>query len=415
MKSISIAIKDLQIFLKARGALMMLFVMPIAFIMMFAGVTAGMGSNEEERIPLPVVNYDDNGASAQSFLNDINAGGKLEVVPMSESEAAHELNKAHIRYALYIPATFSDDLAADKHVTIRLVLHPANDPIQIDRVQRGIEKAVTNLAMLDTLDNSLEQLKLMQAANPEAEIYFSEERVNQQVEIQKETAASRPLVTVLETTPSGMDEVEKEPAPPPGQTVVAGFAVLFVFLSAQNTAQSIFDEKRIGSFRRLIAAPISKAGLLAGKLLPNFVLTLVQIFVIFLTGVFLIPLVGLPAIDFSSAPLGLALASIAVALCSTSLGILIAAIAQSEGQIGGLSSGLLWVAGFLGGSIVPAFMFPESLQTIAKFVPHFWANQAYFDLIFRNETLATVWPSLLILCAFTAVFFLVGVWRFDFD
>jgi ABC-type multidrug transport system permease subunit len=327
----------------------------------------------------------------------------------------YELNKAHIRYALYIPANFSTDLENNKKVNVRLVLHPANDPIEIDRVQRNIEKAVISIAMLDTLDDSLNQLKLMQSANPDTDIYFSEERINQQVESQKESAETRPLVVVVETTPTGMDEAEETTIPPFGQVVVAGFAVLFVFLSAQNTAQSIFDEKRIGSFRRLTAAPISKAGLLFGKLLPNLLMTLVQIFIIFLTGIFLIPLVGLPSIDFSSDPFGLFLASVAIALCSTSLGILIAAIAQSEGQVGGLSSALLWVAGFLGGSIVPAFMFPDSLQAIAKFVPHYWANQAYFDLIFRGETLATVWPSLLVLCAFTAIFFLIGVWRFDFD
>ena len=45
---------------------------------------------------------------------------------------------------------------------------------------------------------------------------------------------------------------------------VPGFAVLFIFLTAQTTAQAIYEEKRVGSFRRLRAAPISKATILFG-------------------------------------------------------------------------------------------------------------------------------------------------------
>ncbi len=57
----------------------------------------------------------------------------------------------------------------------------------------------------------------------------------------------------------------------PSSFSVAGFAVIFAFLTAQTTASSIFDEKREGTFRRLLAAPTSKWELLAGKMLPNFV------------------------------------------------------------------------------------------------------------------------------------------------
>jgi ABC-2 type transport system permease protein len=97
------------------------------------------------------------------------------------------------------------------------------------------------------------------------------------------------------------------------------------------------------------------------------------------------------------------------------MGILIAGLARTEGQISGFSSAILWLAGILGGSMVPIFLFPEGLDKIARFVPHYWANQLYFDLIFRGVSLPDVLPTLLVLLAFTAVFFAIGVWRFEFD
>ena len=62
---------------------------------------------------------------------------------------------------------------------------------------------------------------------------------------------------------------------------MAGFAILFAFLGAQMTATSIYEEKKLGTFRRLQASPLSKAQVLIGKMLPNFVLALVQVAVIF--------------------------------------------------------------------------------------------------------------------------------------
>ncbi|MCA9929218.1 MAG: ABC transporter permease, partial [Anaerolineales bacterium] len=258
----------------------------------------------------------------------------------------------------------------------------------------------------------------MKAANPQAFDYLTEERIVEQVDGQMVAAEERPLVVINETTPAGLKgEVAAEEIEMPvlGQVAVVGMSVLFVFLAAQHTAESIYYEKRIGSFRRLMAAPISRAALMSGKLLPNFILTLIQVIVLMLVGVFIIPLIGVPSLNLSQNPFGVVLASLIIALCSTSLGIFIAGIARTESQVGGFSNALLWMAGILGGSMVPVFLFPEGLDKIARVVPHYWANQTLFDLIFRGATLSDVGPSLLVLLGFSALFFLVGIWRFEFD
>jgi ABC-2 type transport system permease protein len=200
-----------------------------------------------------------------------------------------------------------------------------------------------------------------------------------------------------------------------GEVTVLGMAVLFVFISAQNTAMSIFKEKKLGSFRRLLAAPISKASLLGGKLLPNLIMCQVQLVVILITGVFFLRILGLEPLNFGSDPLGLVLVSLVTALCSTSLGLLIIAVARTENQIGGLGSVLLFVAGILSGSFIPLFLFPEGLEKIARFLPQYWANQAFYGLAFRGQTLTDLWPNILALLAFTLAFFGIGLWRFKFD
>jgi ABC-2 type transport system permease protein len=104
-----------------------------------------------------------------------------------------------------------------------------------------------------------------------------------------------------------------------------------------------------------------------------------------------------------------------VALCSTSLGILIAALARTESQVGGISTLILWVAGLVGGAFIPAFVLGDFLNTVGKIVPQYWALQAYNNLMIRGQGLVDILPELGILLGFTSVFFVVGLLRFKFD
>ena len=113
-------------------------------------------------------------------------------------------------------------------------------------------------------------------------------------------------------------------------------------------------------------------------------------------------------------PLALVLVCLTVLLCSTSLGLLIAAIARTEGQIGGLSSLVLWVLGFAG-ILLTWIPLTSPLDTIARAIPHYWANAAFLDLFVRGQGLADIMPSLLALLGFSVAFLAVGLWRFKFN
>lgn len=415
----SITTKDLQVFIKDRGAVVMLFLLPFVFIAVFALIGQNVdlsGGSGVELVPLPVVNDDPQGQAAQQFLAALEDTGKIQISVEEAAVIEQRLNTSQLEYALYIPADFSTSLAAGSQTTLRLRLHPYYTQAPVMAVERAISRATREYLMMVYLNKGLEQMAAMQAASPDASSTFSQARIQQQVEKQKAAAEQRPLIHVVETVPTASNEAEDQvDIPQLGQTTVVGMAVLFVFLAAQSTAQSFFKEKRLGSFRRLMAAPLTKSGLLTGKLLPNLILSLVQIAVILLTGGFLIQLFGAKPLDLSSDPLGLVVASLAIALCSTSLGIFIAAIAKTENQVGGLSTVILFMAGLLAGSFVPIFLFPEGIEKLARFVPHYWANQAYYGLIFRGQTLTGIWPDITALLVFTLAFFLIGLWRFKFD
>ena len=418
MKIFSITLKDLQIFVRDRGAVVMLFLLPFVFILGFSFIgqnvdLGGGGEIEASLIGLDVVN-NDGGQASQDFLAALEATDKVEIKLGEEAEVDAAIKDSSTKFALFIPADFGSRLAADQQTTLIFKLHPAHNQTTVMTVERAISRAMREYLMVEYLNRGLEQMAEMQAANPEAGETFSEERIRLQVEKQQAQAETRPLIAVIETTPA-TEEDEKAEIPALGQVTVVGMTVLFVFLGAQNTAMSIFTEKRIGSFRRLLAAPIDNFTLLTGKMMPAFILGLIQIAVILFTGGYLIRFFGLDPLDLSSDPLGLVLVSLAMALCSTCLGICIAGLVKTEGQAGGLSSLILFLAAILAGSLIPLFLFPEALTNMARVVPHYWANQAYYGLIFRGLTLADIWPNIVALLVFSLIFFLIGVWRFRFE
>jgi ABC-2 type transport system permease protein len=104
-----------------------------------------------------------------------------------------------------------------------------------------------------------------------------------------------------------------------------------------------------------------------------------------------------------------------IALCSSAFGILIAALAHTENQIGGLSTLLLWGMGLLGGSFIPLFLLERFLGPLPKIVPHYWATHALVNLMVRGLGWGDVALDMAVLLGFTALFFAVGLWRFDFD
>lgn len=409
MNALHIAFKDFQILSKDRGAVINLFVLPLVFILVLSSALGGlMSAGEDELLTLPVVNLAPDSAASQDLIDALNGAGGIEVKLYEQAEAQAMLKDLKIERVLTIPADFGGSPA-----TLRLTSHPDADETTTESLLQVIGGATHEMALQSQLIASLEQMGDMIAKSPPEYQVFTTERITAQAESQFGRARTDLLVTVEQKVPDNLGEQVQEPTAV--QQNVPGYAIIFVFLTAQTTAYSIYREKKDGSFRRLLAAPLGKAALLLGKMIPNFVTGLVQIAVIFAVSVVILPMMGMDRLTLGEDPLALVVVSLAIALCSTGMGIFIAAIARTEAQIGGLAALLLWTMGAVGGCLFPAFLLGGILDTIGKAVPHYWAVRAYQDLLVRGRVLTDVLPEILALLVFGAVFFVIGLWRFEFD
>jgi ABC-2 type transport system permease protein len=411
--ALRVARKDIKVLLKERGTLLILFVIPLVFVLGFSAASVGGGDPQEEAIPLPVVNLDAGSGASQTLLGALDQSGGIQCELYDEAQAQAQLDREEINRVLTIPANYAADLQAGQPVTLRLVNAPDASGTVTEAVHRIVAGVAADLSLEAQLIASFRQMGDMQAATSPGQLSFPTEIIVEQAQSQFARSRTEPLLAVEEGWPQHLLEEDEDDINPLSVTV-PGFAVMFIFLTAQTTAASIYEEKKLGSFRRLLAAPIGKATILVGKMTPNFLVGLAQIVVIFGAGLFLLPLLGIDPMTLGNDPLALILLCLVVVLCSTSLGVLIAAIARTEGQITGLSQVLLWVFGFAGILLV-GIPVSSTLDTVSQLIPHYWANAAFMDLFVRGQGLADIMPSILVLLGFTVAFLAVGLWRFKFN
>jgi ABC-2 type transport system permease protein len=79
-----------------------------------------------------------------------------------------------------------------------------------------------------------------------------------------------------------------------------------------------------------------------------------------------------------------------------------------------MSQLVLWVLGFAG-IILPQIPLGPLFENIAKLIPHYWANEAFYALLIRGQGLADISGTILVLLAFSVAFFTIGLWRFRFN
>ena len=413
--------KDWAIFFRDRGALLWLFILPLLFVVIFAGLarmSMGGATTEEvqdTRTPIPVVNLDADGELSGQFLDQLDRvqGFKADVYTASDAEQALEQFK--IRRYVVIPADFSARLSQGERVTLSLILHPDADASTTQTLVDILSGVGDSLSLELQILDGIRQMGEMQASSPDVQDALSSERVLEQAKYQFDLSRESPLVAVVERTP--LITEEKSMDLDLSASFVPGICVLFVFLSSTSVARSLFDERKSGTLRRLMSAPLSRAALMAGKMVPVFLLTLIQIIVIFTVGAFLLPVMGFGRLAVGNDPLAWAITSILIALCSTCLGVLISTLAKTEGQVSGISNALLWIAGFLGGAIFPAVFLQQIpvMNVLMKLVPQSWAITAYYDVLTRGKGLPDIWLNLVVLVGFSIVFFVIGVRRFKFE
>jgi ABC-2 type transport system permease protein len=157
----------------------------------------------------------------------------------------------------------------------------------------------------------------------------------------------------------------------------AGLAIFFLFFTVQIGVNSLLDERHDGTLNRLLAAPMHRTTIIAGKGVMAFVLGLVSMAVLVVATTLLF------GADWGN-PFGVTLLVLAAIVAAMGIMAVVAGLAKTPEQAGNYSSMVAVVLGFLGGTFFPVGQAGGLLSQLRFITPHAWFMQGLGDLAGGN-------------------------------
>lgn len=375
-------VNTLRLF-RQRSNIFFVFVFPVLIILLL-GMMFGGGFDAR----VGVVVEGEEGPLAASLVGAIDGLDRVAVERFGLAEALTDaVQRGQVTAGVVIPASYDSALMGGEAVAVGFVVRPNDQNGMLARESVGEVVAAAGMP-----------IRAARFASAKGAGTFADA-----LALAQELAATEPRVTVAYTEA--------------GESVFQDFEnlgtfdlgagqelVLFMFLTSLAGAADLILTRRLGVARRMLSTPTSTGVILVGEAAGRFGVAMVQ-------GVYI--MVGtlvIFGVDWGD-PLGAIAVVVIFALAGSGAAMLSGSIFRNEQQAGGLGVLLGLGLAAVGGAMVPVELFPDTMVTIARFTPHYWAIDAFADLVRRNGNVVDILPQLGILAAFAAFFLVLATWR----
>jgi ABC-2 type transport system permease protein len=415
-ETLAVAWKDLQLLFRDKGALAVLFLMPLILAPIMAAPTVTMREMQETtpdgepafNVEGYLVNQDSGayGAQIATALQDLSM---LDLVVLDSVGEADEGVAAGAKpVAIVLPADFSQKIETNEPTNVLLIADPTQTHL-VSFVTGIVNQAVAEVGILAELQYGiravLNQSGVLEGAGPELQ-QAAEAQTLGVIWTQVQEMRQNPLITVRSENVAGGESTETWD---PFAFFVPGSAVMFAFFIMPFIASALLREKEQGSFRRLLASPMHRGAIIGGSILAYSIIVFLQVILLFAMGTLAFDM------PLGDSPLALIITTLFTALAATSLGLLLGALSKTSKQADNIGVIAGFVLMFLGGCVIPLYNAEGFVGILSKLTPHAHALQAYRGIMVDGLTLVQVLPSLGILVVFAAVYFGLAVWRFKFE
>lgn len=443
---IALVTKDLILYFSNRRSLLITVAAPIVIAAFFGSLFGGKNT-ERARIPIAVVDLDGS-ATSRRVVAAMTADGALAVEPVDATEAADGVRRGKLRAVVTLPPRFGDEapraLFSRRERPVIDIRYDPSQAIALRVVQgllaQHVMEAVASSAsggVAGAADITAD-ITADIAAEPRADVlgspttrpdarrdlpalFDSVERVRRTSGTPAAVAGGanadaggptfRMPYTVKETEArSDAGDAQRSKAEYNGYShSFAGMGVQFILLMGVDLGIKLLNARRMGLWQRLRAAPLSRGFLLASQIASGAVIATLLFAIIFAAGI------AVFGVRIEGSVVGFAALVVAFALMTAAFGLFIAALGRTPEATRGLAVFATLVMVMLGGAWVPAFVFPQWLQTASLAMPTRWAVDGLDAMTWRGLGLEAAWMPVLVLLGFAVAFATIAVARFDWD
>ena len=352
---------DLKLTVKDKAFFFWFLVFPLVFILIFGNLFRG--SKTDTKASLIVLNQD-KGKWGAYFSEKLKSPGIELAVTKREP-------KDYFRM-LVIPADFSPKL--EKRAAQTLLLKKDEDA----NMQAG---AVAETRIVQAIVKLISEL-IIYGNNRDIKAFFDSRSPYRDLVLVRTRLPAGTITKV----PSGFDHV------------IPGILIQFVMMMVLIYGGiSVMEDRKRRVLARILYSSASFAELFAGKFLGRVLMGLLQSAILIAAGKLFFHLnLGNILIAF--------LNILVFTLAMACLSIFIGSVLKKEELIVGVSVLLANMFSALGGCWWPAEIVPPAFRTLGMVSPAYWAMDVFHKVIFFGKGLEAVWPNLLLLLGFTAVF-----------
>ncbi|MGM2841404.1 ABC transporter permease [Bacillus cereus group sp. Bce002] len=394
MKSFIIAWKDLKIRLIDRRGFMMMLIMPLLLTAILGSALSNIFDNGG--LPKTVIGYYQvgNDEFADVFQKDVLQSKELKddvkvKIVNSQEELEDMLKEKKIDVGIVIPNKWSEQVQDGKLKEPKVFIDPSKD-IQAkiaESMVRSFSERVQTVAV--STKSVVTELANSQHSNVE--------------QVAKEVSGD--LQTVVT---SGADNIEKgtigKKTVAAMQYYAAAMLVMFLLYNITVGAKSVVTEQRTETLARLFSTPTSSFSILFGKFLGTLLFACIQF------GIFIVATHFMFHVEWGGDLSQIVAVGMSYAICVSGLSMLIAAFIREEKTADVMGGIGIQILAILGGSMLPIYVFPDTLQTIANVAPNKWALTSFLNIM-SGTSWDVLLPVIFSLCGAGIVSVMIGTLR----
>lgn len=378
-----IAAKDLRQRIRDRSALLVAVVAPLGLAVILGGL---IGPSAAFHARYALVDLDGGplgSALREQALGPLQTAGVAEVVDVPTEADARAAVGAGVDAAIVIPQGFSRAIQTGQPTSLEIV--GARDSGLAVEVAGAAARRFANERSAAQL--AIATVTALEGTPPEPA---------RQAAIATD-ATRAPAISLVDSV-AGLRQLDLV------TFFSASMAATFLFLSAQMGLVSVFEERRQGTLRRILAGPVAPRAVLAGKLAGAFATSVLAMTALVLASTALIGADWGPPVGVAALAAGLIVAALGISAAVTSF-------ASSAEVAGAAGSAVAISLAILGGTFWPSAQGPAILSTLALLTPHGWFLRGLADLHGQGATLADALPAVAVLLAMGLVTGTIGLVR----
>lgn len=402
--------KDVRILLRDRIGLALMFLMPIVLVVVVTSIqNSTFQLVNKNKLPAVICNLD-TGKSGRQFITDIDKIGLFKVITLNASNAdslMQYMDENDAMLGITIPRNFSEKVLAKAASSADKAMAEFNGSADSLNTPSPTIDPLTvyyNPVLQQSLQFSIQgaiqsALQLVESRQTLRTLYFNTNEKEMPEALEKQMLSADTKINMVPASKDGTHTT-----PNAAQHNVPAWTIFAMFFVIMSLGGSVVREKVSGSFIRLKTLPTNYAVGIMSKQLTYLVVTLLQAVVIFSMGIWLFPVIGLPALNIPNDVFGMFVVTLVCGWCAVSYAICVGVFASTHEQSNGFGAISIVILACIGGLMVPSFAMQGLAKTLASFSPMHWCLDAYYSIFLEGAQLKDILNNILSILLITGAF-----------